>query len=515
MTLIIVAILAALLIWDLLQPRHSILRNFPLVGHLRYFLELIRPEVRQYFIESDIDGRPFNRNERSLIYERAKDTEDLEPFGTELNVYDKSYYYLRHSIKACLPQDRSFRINVGGDACEKKYSASIFNISAMSFGSLGAHAVEALNLGAKKGGFYHCTGEGGISPYHLKHGGDLVWQIGTGYFGCRNQDGSFSPKLFQTAASADAVKMVELKLSQGAKPGHGGVLPKEKISEEIARIRLISRDEDCVSPSAHSTFYDPIGLCHFLQELRELSGGKPVGFKICIGFEHEFFAVCKAMLETGILPDFITVDGAEGGTGAAPIEFSDHVGMPMLAGLNFVHNTLIGCGLREKIRIAVAGKIFSAAVMVRCSILGADWFNAARPFMMALGCIQAQKCHTNHCPVGVTTMNKYLQRGLEPISKSDRVANYHRNSLRALAELIGAAGVSSLSEMDRFFISPNDPARRYIEHFSLENGQFLNGKAPTAWQELWDASSAYRFEISSKKLGKLEADNTSGDQENR
>lgn len=493
--LIIFILLLAIVLWDRQQKRHSILRNFPLLGHMRYLFEKIRPEIRQYFIEGSNDGRPFTRNQRSLIYQRSKDTEDHKPFGTEKDVYTDHYFYIRHSIAALSDKEvrETFRVTVGGDQCLQKYSASIFNISAMSFGALGKNAIEALNLGAKKGDFYHCTGEGAISPYHLKHGGDLVWQIGTGYFGCRNKNGNFDKDLYRANANRPEVKMIELKLSQGAKPGHGGVLPKAKISKEVADIRIVSQDEDCISPPFHSAFSNPIEFCHFLKELRDLSNGKPIGFKMCVGFEGEFFSICKAMLETKILPDFITVDGAEGGTGAAPIEFSNHVGMPMAEGLIFINNTLKGCGIRDKIKIAVAGKIYSATRMVQYAILGADWFNAARAYMMAIGCIQAQKCNTNRCPVGVATMNTYLQRGLDPASKSDRVLNYHRNSIRALKELLGGCGVSTIKELNIKFLSANDSVYRYLKNYNLGKNDLLEGRAPKQWQELYDRCKASHF----------------------
>ncbi|MEM8678345.1 MAG: FMN-binding glutamate synthase family protein, partial [Planctomycetota bacterium] len=352
-------------LYDLIQTKHSITRNYPIAAHFRFLFESIRPEIHQYIVESDIDGRPYNRDQRSLIYERAKNIEGLMPFGTELDVYGSEYEWLNHSMAPSPKSKELFRTTVGGPQCQQPYSCSLLNVSAMSFGAISPNAIMALNLGAKRGNFYHCTGEGGLSPYHLKHGGDLVWQIGTGYFGCRKQDGTFDASLFQEQAAQPAVKMIEIKISQGAKPGHGGVLPAAKITPEIAQTRKIPMGQDCISPPGHTAFHTPRGLCDFIAQLRELSGGKPIGFKLCIGHPSEFLAVCKAMVETEILPDFITVDGGEGGTGAAPMEFSDSVGAPLKGGLMFVHNALVATNLRDKIRVAASGKVSSAFGIAR------------------------------------------------------------------------------------------------------------------------------------------------------
>jgi glutamate synthase domain-containing protein 2 len=435
------AVLAGMGIYDITQTKHSILRNYPVLGHMRFFFEGIRPEIRQYLIESDQDEEPFSRDDRSLVYQRAKGQEDARPCGTRQRVYDAGYSWITHSVQPVHIDDFDFRVTVGGPQCSKPYSASIYNISAMSFGSLSANAIEALNTGAKLGGFAHDTGEGSVSRYHKAGGGDLIYQLASGYFGSRAADGSFDPEKFRETASLDQVKMIELKLSQGAKPGHGGMLPASKISPEIAEARGVPMGQDCVSPAAHSAFSNPIEMMEFIGQLRELSGGKPVGFKLCIGHRREFMCMVKAMLKTGIMPDFIVVDGTEGGTGAAPVEFSNHVGMPMIEGLTFVHNTLRGAGLRRDIKIGAAGKVVSAFDIARALAMGADWCNAARGFMFAIGCIQAQACHTNHCPVGVATQDKSRMRALDVPHKSERVARFHRNTMKALAEMTGAAGL--------------------------------------------------------------------------
>ncbi|WP_446720134.1 FMN-binding glutamate synthase family protein [Loktanella sp. S4079] len=433
--------LTGLGIRDMRQHKHSILRNYPVIGHMRFLFEGIRPEIRQYLIESDQDEQPFSREQRSLVYQRAKGVEDKRPFGSHERVYEAGYSWLTHSVQPVHFSDTDFRINIGGPKCAKPYSASIYNISAMSFGSLSANAITALNTGAKMGGFAHDTGEGGISRYHRQPGGDLIYEIGSGYFGCRNDDGTFSPEKFATQAADDQVKMIEIKLSQGAKPGHGGMLPASKITTEIAEARDIPMGVDCISPAGHSAFSTPLELMAFIGQLRELSGGKPVGFKLCIGHRREFMCMVKAMLETGIVPDFIVVDGSEGGTGAAPLEFANHVGMPMTEGLTFVHNTLRGAGIRDQVKVGAGGKVVSAFDIARALSLGADWCNSARGFMFAIGCIQAQACHTNHCPVGVATQDPLRQKALDVGDKSERVARFHRNTLKALGEMAGAAGL--------------------------------------------------------------------------
>ncbi len=444
---------AAVGLWDVTQTRHSILRNYPILGHLRFFFESIRPEMMQYFVETDEAGRPYNRVQRTAVYERAKNLEDVKPFGTELDVYGTEYEYIRHSIAPKPKQDHNFRVEIGNSQCSKPYHASVLNISAMSFGALSPHALESLNLGAKLGNFYHDTGEGGVSPYHIKHGGDLVWEVGTGYFGCRDDQGNFNPDMFHEIAVMDQIKMVEIKVSQGAKAGHGGVLPGAKVDAEIARVRRIPEGKDCISPAFHTAFSTPTGLLEFTAKLRELSGGKPAGFKLCIGRPHEFMAVCKAIQTTGILPDFIVIDGAEGGTGAGPVEFLDHMGVPLTEGLLFAHNALVGMGLRDHIKIGASGKIATAFNIAQRMAMGADWCNAARAFMFAVGCIQAERCHTNTCPVGVATQDPKLFRGLVVGDKSQRVYHYHQNTLEALAEVTAATGLMHPSEFDEKHIA--------------------------------------------------------------
>lgn len=443
---VIFGILAGMGVYDLIQTKHSILRNYPVLGHMRFFFEGIRPEIRQYLIESDQDEEPFSRDDRSLVYQRAKGVEDARPFGTRMRVYDAGYSWVTHSVQPVHITDTDFRVTIGNKDCKQPYDASIYNISAMSFGSLSANAISALNKGAKMGQFAHDTGEGGISRYHREGGGDLIYEIGSGYFGCRTEDGQFDPDKFKEQAASDQIKMIELKLSQGAKPGHGGMLPASKISAEIAAARGIPMGHDCISPAAHSAFTSPVQMMEFLGKLRNLSGGKPVGFKLCIGHQREFMCMVKAMLDTGIVPDFIVVDGTEGGTGAAPLEFANHVGMPMVEGLTFVHNTLRGAGIRDQVKLGAAGKVVSAFDIARALALGADWCNSARGFMFAVGCIQAQACHTNHCPVGVATQDPTRQRALDVDDKSQRVARFHRNTLMALGEMTGAAGLEHPSD---------------------------------------------------------------------
>jgi glutamate synthase domain-containing protein 2 len=446
---------------DLKQTRHAILRNYPVIGHLRFLLEYIRPEMRQYFVEGDREATPFSRAQRSLVYQRAKGEPDNQPFGTQLDVGAQGYEWVNHSMAPTKLATHDFRIWIGGAPgspalsrapCTQPYHASVFNISAMSFGALSANAIMALNRGAQLGGFAHDTGEGSISEHHRVHAGDLIWEIGSGYFGCRNADGSFCEQHFTANACDPQVKMIELKMSQGAKPGHGGVLPGPKVTAEIAAARGVPAGQDCISPASHSAFSTPVEMMHFIARLRTLSGGKPTGFKLCIGHPWEWFAIVKAMLATGITPDFIVVDGAEGGTGAAPVEFSDHVGAPLQEGLLLVHNTLIGVNLRSRISIGAAGKVISAFDLVRLMALGADWCNAGRGFMMALGCIQAQSCHTGKCPTGVTTQDPQRQQALVVPDKAERVRNFHRSTLHALKEIVQAAGLAHPQEVSAHHI---------------------------------------------------------------
>jgi len=438
---LISAAVVALGLRDMFQTRHAILRNYPILAHFRFLFEMIRPEIRQYLIEGDDEEVPFSRDDRAIVYQRSKGVEDKRPFGTKMKVYGSGYQWLTHSIRPKKIDNPDFRVHIGGPECTQPYDASVYNISAMSFGALSANAISALNRGAKQGGFAHDTGEGGVSRYHKEGGGDLIYEVGTGYFGCRDLEGNFDPDKFSETAAMDQVKMIEIKLSQGAKPGQGGLLPAAKITPEIAEARGIPMDVDCHSPATHSAFDTPIEMMHFIARLRELSKGKPVGFKLCVGHRREFMCIVRAMLETGIAPDFIVVDGKEGGTGAAPMEFANHMGMPLVEGLTFVHNTLRGVGLREQIKIGASGKLIHAFDIARTLALGADWCNSARGFMFSVGCIQAQACHTNHCHTGVATQDPSRQRAIVVPDKAKRVANFHRNTLKALADMTGAAGL--------------------------------------------------------------------------
>jgi glutamate synthase domain-containing protein 2 len=473
----IAAPLALLGTMDVLQRRSTLRRNYPILAHFRYGLESIGPEIRQYFIERDIEEVPFSREQRALVYQRSKAVRDTVPFGSELDAYSVDYEWINHSIAPVHADDHDYRIVIG-EGCAQPYSASVFNISAMSFGSLSANAIRALNGGAKLGDFYHDTGEGSLSPYHREHGGDVVWEIGSGYFGCRDEGGRFDPERFRAVAHEPQVKMVELKLSQGAKPGHGGVLPAAKVTTEIALTRGVPMGIDCVSPARHTVFDTPIGLLEFVAKMRELSGGKPAGFKLAIGHPWEWFGIAKAMRETGLLPDFIVIDGAEGGTGAAPAEFIDHVGVPMAEGLLLVHNTLVGLGLRDKVKIGAAGRIISAFDISRTIALGADWCNAARGFMFALGCIQSQSCHTDKCPTGVATQNPGRWRKLDVPDKATRVFQYHRNTLLALRDLLGAAGLEHPQQLGPEHIlrrvSPTEIRSLAMLHQYLEPGELLD-----------------------------------------
>jgi glutamate synthase domain-containing protein 2 len=454
--------LAVVGIVDMVQNKQALRRNYPILAHFRYFFESIRPEIRQYFLEDDTVAAPFSRNQRSIVYQRAKRETDKRPFGTQLDVYGPGYEWINHSIRPAPIADAYFRIDIGNHPdCPRAqpYRASVFNISAMSFGSLSANAILALNGGARLGGFMHDTGEGSISRYHREHGGDLVWEIGSGYFGCRGDDGLFSEEKFVINATQEQVKMIEVKMSQGAKPGQGGILPAAKVTIEIANARGVPPNRDCISPAAHSAFATPVEMLHFIERLRTLSGGKPTGFKLAIGHPWEFFGIVKAMLLTGIVPDFIVVDGGEGGTGAAPVEFSDHVGAPLQEALLLVHNTLVGANLRDKIKIGASGKIITAFDVARTIALGADWCNSARGFMFALGCVQSQTCHTDRCPTGVATQDELRQKALDVPDKTARVANFHLNTVKALAELIAAAGLTHPSQLKPHHIvrrvSPN------------------------------------------------------------
>ncbi|QNN71651.1 FMN-binding glutamate synthase family protein [Thermomonas carbonis] len=483
---------------DLLQARSTLRRNYPILAHFRYGLESIGPELRQYFFESDLAEVPFSRQQRTLVYQRAKRLNDVRPFGTQQNVYGVDYEWINHSMAPAAIPSSDFRIVIGAGSAQP-YSASVFNISAMSFGSLSAAAIRALNAGAKQGGFYHDTGEGSISPYHREAGGDLVWEIGSGYFGCRNDDGSFSEERFTANARDPQVKMIEVKLSQGAKPGHGGVLPAPKVSAEISATRGVPMGQDCVSPARHSAFSTPVELLQFVARLRELSGGKPTGFKLAIGHPWEWFGIAKAMQDSGMTPDFIVVDGAEGGTGAAPAEFIDHVGVPMHEALMLVHNTLVGLDLRDRIRIGAAGKIVSAFDMARTLAMGADWCNAGRGYMFALGCIQSMSCHTDRCPTGIATQDPGRWRKLDVPDKATRVAEFHGNTLHALRDLLCAAGLDHPDQLGPEHIlrrvSPTEVRSLAALYRFLRPGELLGGRIPehAVFQDFWQASRSDAF----------------------
>ena len=495
---IIFGALSALGFLDYFQKKQAIRRNYPILAHFRFFFEMIRPEIRQYFLESDTEVIPFSRAQRSLVYQRGKDVVDVKPYGTLTDVYEEHYEWINHSVHTKHIDNHDFRVLIGEHNCSKPYNASLYNISAMSFGALSANAVLALNKGAKMGGFAHDTGEGSISRYHREHGADLIWEIGSGYFGCRDEHGNFSPEKFRENATGDQVKMIEIKISQGAKPGHGGVLPAAKVSREIAEARGIPEGVDCISPPSHSAFSTPIELMEFIANLREWSGGKPVGFKLCIGHPWEFFAMCKAMIKTGITPDYIVVDGAEGGTGAAPVEFADHLGTPMNDGLVLVHNTLVGLNLRDRVKIGAAGKVISGFDIARTIALGADWCNSGRGFMFALGCIMAQHCHSGRCPTGVTTQSWLRQRALDPADKGNRVYNFHRNTMEALGELVGAAGLTHPNQLGPEHIvrrvSPTEVAlvSELIEY--LNPGDLLENRADhPVYNMYWKMASPETF----------------------
>ncbi len=466
---------------DVLQTRQAVRRNYPILAHFRYFLESIGPEIRQYFIEADNEENPFSRNERAIVYQRAKNVLDKRPFGTQGNVYADDYEWINHSLAPVQIDSHDMRIVIGAGRAQS-YSASVFNISAMSFGSLSANAIRALNAGAKRGGFYHDTGEGSISQYHREMGGDLVWEVASGYFGCRDDNGQFSEEKFIANARDPQVKMIEIKLSQGAKPGQGGILPGAKVSPEIAAARGVPVGVDCLSPAKHSAFDTPKGLLHFVERLRNLSGGKPTGFKLAIGHPWEWFGIAKAMHESGLLPDFIVVDGAEGGTGAAPAEFIDHVGVPMHEALLLVHNTLVGLNLRQHVRVGAAGKVITAFDIARTMALGADWCNAARGYMFALGCIQSQSCHTDRCPTGVATQDQSRQAALDVPDKATRVYQFHANTLKALKELIAAAGLSHPEEIGPEHIirrvSSTEVRSLAVLHRFMQPGELLTDMIP-------------------------------------
>jgi glutamate synthase domain-containing protein 2 len=497
--LLIIIPLILLGLYDINQSKHTIKRNFPLLGRMRYLLEGLGPEMRQYFIETDTEGKPFNRLQRSTVYSRSKKESDSQPFGTQLDTYNDGYEWINHSIRAISFKDidQNPKVKIGSSQCSKPYLASMFNISAMSYGSLSKNAILALNAGAKQGGFFHNTGEGGLSPYHLQ-GGDVVWNIGTGYFSCRNNDGTFNIDEFEKRAILENVKMIEIKFSQGAKPGHGGILPKEKVTDEIAAIRLVEKGNDIVSPPSHSAFTNPLELMDFIKLLREKSGGKPIGIKICIGNKSEFIAICKAMVKTNTYLDFITVDGGEGGTGAAPPEYSDHVGMPLRDALAFVYDCLNGFGIKDQIKIIASGKVITGFDIIRNLSIGADLCNSARGMMFALGCIQALECHANTCPTGVATQNPKLIKGLVPEEKSVRVARYQHETVKAAADLMASAGLDHPDKVDRTVVSTRIDRSKvqtfYETYPELDKGCLLNeASVPKEFLYFWQKATSSKF----------------------
>ncbi len=503
--LLLITLLYSLIgLHDVFYSRHSLNRLYPVVAYLRYILESFRVEIQQYFIANDTEERPFNREQRTLVYQRAKNIRDTIAFGTQRNLVEDNYLSLWHSLSPVEVKESAKRVLIGEGNCQQPYSASYLNISAMSFGSLSTNAIEALNLGAKKAGCYHNTGEGAASPYHLKHGGDIVWQLGTGLFGCRDEFGHFDAHSFIKTAKLPQIKMIEIKLSQGAKPGHGGVLPKAKITDEIAKIRHIPKDKDCISPPVNPECTTPKALLAFIEQLRDLSGGKPVGFKLCIGNPAELLSICKAMLETGITPDFITVDGAEGGTGAAPVEFTNRLGLICIEGVNVVHNALIGVGLRDKIKIIASGKTASSFDLLAKIAVGADIVNAARTMMMAIGCIQSRHCNTNLCPTGVATQDPARAKAIDVKDKSERVKNFHHNTLHSFFELVGSMGLDDPAKLVPQMIKKRSPYGTQMSLGSLvcqlKPKQLVNVAAEQdeldeSWQHWWQASSAEQFYV--------------------
>lgn len=494
--LLILIPLVGLWFYDVTQTKHTILRNFPVMGHMRYILEFFRPEIQQYFIADDEEERPFNREIRSLIYERSKNIRDTVPFGTERDILEVGYTWAEHSLAPKIASEASTRIWIGGDACKQPYDASRLNISAMSFGALSSRAIMALNQGAALGNFAHNTGEGGLSSHHLQ-GGDLIFQVGTGYFGCRDEHGHFNDALFKIEAHRPEVKMIEIKLSQGAKPSHGGILPAVKLTQEIAHARKVPMGHDVISPPAHSAFDSPKGLLLFVQRLRNLSGGKPVGFKLCMGRKSEFLGICKAMIKFEIYPDFITVDGAEGGTGAAPLEYTNRLGEALEPALIFVHNALVGTNLRNKIRLICSGKITTGFDLISHLAMGADLCNAARTMMMSIGCIQSKQCHANTCPTGIATQNKRLQRGLVVEDKKYRVKQFHQNTMKSFLDLLGSMGLEGPEALTPAHVMRRVAHNQVLSlrelYMYLEPGQLLGRNIPDNYRRYWDESSADSF----------------------
>ncbi|MDF1795540.1 MAG: FMN-binding glutamate synthase family protein [Coxiellaceae bacterium] len=492
-------------VYDIHWSKHLVTRNYPVIGHLRYMFEFIRPEIQQYFIATNQSGRPYNRETRTMVYDRAAKEEGVLPFGTQQDITTIGYESANHSMAPKKVPHEQSRIQLGGEFCKQPYCASRMNISAMSFGALSGRAVRALNLGAKLGNFMHNTGEGGLSKYHLKEGGDICWQLGTGYFGCRTKDGNFDPDLFTEKANLEVVKVIEIKISQGAKPSHGGLLPGAKVSKEIAEARLVEPGQDCDSPPGHREFSTPIELLEFVQRLRDMSNGKPVGFKFCLGRRGEFMAIVKAMLETGILPDFITVDGAEGGTGAAPVEFSDYLGAPINEGLVFVTSALIGANLRDKIRVIASGKVATGFDLITKIALGADMCNVARGMLFAVGCIQATRCNTNTCPTGITTQDPVRQKAIKIEASGDMVRNFHDGTIDSMLAIAGAMGLDDLKGLNPTMIMrrganelsvPYDVLYHYLRPGELiENSHHLHPIYKRYWEAARPDTFAYHYDM--------------------
>ena len=493
----LIILLLAIGIYDKKQRKHTLLRNFPVLGHIRYILEFFRPEIQQYFIASDTSEKPFNRHVRDMVYQRSKGEEDTISFGTSKDVMEVGYEWASHSLAPKHLDDVYSRVTIGNFQCEQPYLSSRLNISALSFGAISKNGISALNKGAQKGGFYHNTGEGGLSEYHL-HGGDIALQIGTAYFGFRTIDGNFDPVKFKKQANLESIKIIEIKLSQGAKPAHGGLLPKEKISDEIALIRGVGKDKDVESPPCHTAFSSPIELCLFIKELRELSGGKPIGFKLCIGKRTEFMAICKAMIETGIYPDFITVDGMEGGTGAAPAEFANNLGVPLKESILFVYNCLVGFGIKEHIKIIASGKNATSFDIIKNIALGADIINSARAMMMALGCIQSKQCSKNTCPVGVATQDPGLYKNLDVETKAERVYNYHTATIKNFMQMVGAMGLDNPDDIRPSSVNrriDNDTSSTLDEIYDFYQADCLLKEAtvPIKIRKFWNAANPKSF----------------------
>jgi len=483
-------------VYEIFFSESNLRRNYPVLANIRYMLEYIRPEIQQYFIANNTEERPFSRERRNLIYRRSKSANDTLPFGTQQDILAEGYRSLNHSINATSVSKDHARVTVGNGACKQPYLASRLNISGMSFGAISSRAIEAMNKGARLGGFAQNTGEGGISDYHLAHGGDLIWQIGTGYFGCRREDGRFEADAFRQKAALDVVKMIEVKISQGAKPSHGGVLPGAKVTEEIARIRTVEIGKTVYSPACHPEFDTPIGLLEFLQRLRDLSDGKPVGFKFCLGKKSDFMAIVKAMLKTGIYPDFITIDGAEGGTGAAPVEFSNRLGTPCMEATYYVNEVLIGAGIREHIQLISSGQTASGFDMLEKLLVGANIVNVARAFMMSVGCVQAQSCNTNHCPTGVATQDPARARAINVDDKAVRVRNYQAATIHACFDLVGAMGFDNPDSPTAadLYTRYNEGLKNFDQIYQpLIKGQLLSDSIPEAYASDWQQAAAEHF----------------------